>query len=381
MTYLHIQTIKKYLRHEIFCATNINTFVDICVNDDKLILKIYGFSQIINELLDKVVNVFVSPNMKILNTFFDQELVLYKEYLNNYIYEQPYIHCLDMLNSNLVGKYISPLEQYKFVSSIKKTDVLPILNIFHSGNIRCLIEGNLSKDIFVNIKKLLGKLDQSLTTKISDDKNSNMIQQPTNKKIVINNLNKLDMNSAISFVIKFESLNINKDINTNKKICLILMLELIMKEPFFDELRTKEQLGYIVRAKLININNKYHNTYLLNFLIQSPNHTVDHLEKYIFNFLQKYTVHINNMTDENYNSYILTLKNNINKKYDSLADEFEFNCKEIITGIYNFAIREMLSDACDKLCKQDIINFYIENIGDALKNNSYLVFGINGNKQ
>lgn len=139
---------------------------------------------------------------------------------------------------------------------------------------------------------------------------------------------------------------------TRQNVALELMCQ-IFNEPAFNQLRTKEQLGYLVRCYVRRSNG----TQGLQFVIQGENHP-QYLDSRIESFLDSMSNHLEDLKEETFMKHKNSLKNyrlEKPKKLYKLTDKW---WDEIICNQYNFDRDRLEVDYLKTMNKCDIIDFY-----------------------
>jgi secreted Zn-dependent insulinase-like peptidase len=161
-----------------------------------------------------------------------------------------------------------------------------------------------------------------------------------------------------------DELQIKKD-NWLYYICVINILDSLISNIYFDQLRTTEQLGYITKAfpKICGHNTRPVMSY--GFLVQSSHTKSEQLFNRIDAFLKgeddknKGCLNIlNDVTDEEYNNSVESLRAPLSKDHESFLDEEIYYMTIICKEHDIFDLRERENDMYGTLTKQDIINFY-----------------------
>ncbi|OAD77934.1 ubiquinol-cytochrome c reductase core subunit 1 [Phycomyces blakesleeanus NRRL 1555(-)] len=132
----------------------------------------------------------------------------------------------------------------------------------------------------------------------------------------------------------------------------------ISREPFFNQLRTKEHLGYTVFSGM-NIQ-AGHTSYRL--MVQSNNHTL-YVERRIEEFLKNLGGIVEAMSDTEYMAQIQSLVHKKLGKMKSIGQEGDKYWSHIRSGYYNFEQDEEDADELKKVTKESLVNFikrYIE---------------------
>lgn len=135
--------------------------------------------------------------------------------------------------------------------------------------------------------------------------------------------------------------------------CKLSLIDQILSEPFFDQLRTKEQLGYVTYCH----SREYSGVHGFNFVIQSD-YNVDYLESRIENFLGWAKSHLQNITDEEFESERKALLTKILKKKKKLFEYSSYLWAEIKKEIYHFQKKEDYAQVVKTLTKEDIASFF-----------------------
>lgn len=103
-------------------------------------------------------------------------------------------------------------------------------------------------------------------------------------------------------------------------------------EPFFDQLRTKQQLGYVVFSRGINNRDVLGNQ----FLVQSAKRSCEYLIHCINNFLIEQREEVKKLTDDQFEVYKQSIHTKLSEKDINLPKEYNRFGAEISTHKYNF---------------------------------------------
>lgn len=134
-----------------------------------------------------------------------------------------------------------------------------------------------------------------------------------------------NVNSAIEYFIQICEAT---DVPSRARLSLVAQ---IMQEPCFDQLRTKEQLGYLVfsgiRKQIANMG--------LRFIIQSEKDTI-YLENRIEEFLDSLKTIIENLSDKEYEAHVNSLIADKLEKDKNMGQEGIRYWSEIQYSTYDF---------------------------------------------
>jgi secreted Zn-dependent insulinase-like peptidase len=172
-------------------------------------------------------------------------------------------------------------------------------------------------------------------------------------------LNIKDTNSCTNIMIKIGELYPFIDTDYVSKAVILELLETIISEDFFDTLRTKEQLGYVVSAYIsvdgLCCSNKLTT---FNFCVQSPNQTAQFLQDRIIKFIHETLIKLNNMDDISFKTLIDTSISQYAKPFQNLISEvsYQFDKLQLSNNDFNFKATKIA--ALQKINKSDIIEFY-----------------------
>ncbi|KAK8007143.1 alpha/beta-hydrolase [Apiospora arundinis] len=135
------------------------------------------------------------------------------------------------------------------------------------------------------------------------------------------------------------------------------LLDQIMHEPAFDQLRTKEQLGYDVSSGL----QACYTTYGFRFIIQSERAS-EYLESRIDSFLSAQANALSNMSDTEFERHKRAVVVNLLKKEQNLNQENERHWAQIANEYYDFEAAQEDATHVKQLTKSDMIDFYSAHI-------------------
>lgn len=131
------------------------------------------------------------------------------------------------------------------------------------------------------------------------------------------------------------------------------LLDQMLHEPVFDQLRTKEQLGYLVHSGT----RPGRTTYGFRFIIQSER-TCEYLESRIDSFLTAYAVTLAEMSDSEFESHKRSVINKRLEKLKNLDQETARHWAHISSEYFDFDSAEEDAAHIKMLTKSDMVDFY-----------------------
>eukprot|EP00467_Chlorarachnion_reptans_P021785 CAMPEP_0114496714 /NCGR_PEP_ID=MMETSP0109-20121206/5920_1 /TAXON_ID=29199 /ORGANISM="Chlorarachnion reptans, Strain CCCM449" /LENGTH=1123 /DNA_ID=CAMNT_0001674011 /DNA_START=36 /DNA_END=3407 /DNA_ORIENTATION=+ len=142
--------------------------------------------------------------------------------------------------------------------------------------------------------------------------------------------------------------------NTVQRAALASLVAQIIREPAYDTLRTKEQLGYIV-WRGIEVNCAVIAYYLQ---VVSSTHEASYLYKRMQAFLSSFALILKNMTEEEFEQSKRSKIGKLLKADLTLIDECNRHWREIGSERYQFARTQSVVKCMQQITKPDIISFY-----------------------
>lgn len=329
MLVLLVNILNTVVSEELYSAFFIGNYVNIKPMAHGFDIIFYGHTFTFLKLIKNVSHILF--NYKINNKLFRRTLDNLKKNYGNEKFNTPQGQTYRQMEEHVVKNIVKLEKKIKDANKITFNDFTKYRNNFFSNYFaRFLVQGNIEK-----------KQAQQITQFFKQQKKNKYIMYKSinikNKKIKLKSYNKQEIDSAILIVYQFDE---KYDV-----ICKVIYS--ILNGPFFDTLRTKKQLGYLVKCNYINLHNKIYIT----FAIQSSSKKSKYLEHEIMKFIKNFKL-------VNIHKNIETVIKTNQMKFNNMLEEFQFNMNEIKTNKFTFDrkhknVQELLS-----LNKQHIINLY-----------------------
>lgn len=135
---------------------------------------------------------------------------------------------------------------------------------------------------------------------------------------------------------------------------LALLLGQIAKMPAFNELRTKEQLGYVAMTVVRTAEPLVR----LGFLVETTHHPV-HVENRIENFLDTTLLGIiEGLSPEAFTQTVTSARERVLETPKTLEEETERDWDRITAAVYDFDRREVDVENLSKITKDQLVAFY-----------------------
>lgn len=135
---------------------------------------------------------------------------------------------------------------------------------------------------------------------------------------------------------------------------LMQLLAQIINAPFYHELRTRQQLGYIVFADYYPVSRVPGAV----FLVQSPTVSSPALEQHISDYLKAYEQTLEQMSDPVFSQHVSALRGTIAEEPKNLFEQGQALWRELGLDYQSFDRKQKLLDALDQVDKPALLDFY-----------------------
>jgi secreted Zn-dependent insulinase-like peptidase len=282
-----------------------------------------------------------------------------------------------MFEKEVYMNYYTPEEQYKVCKDMTMERCIELFKQTYTDcRVNILTIGNLTKDKAINLNN---KIFESINIKsqgalvISD--NINRIDNPKTK--IVKSPNKKEENNVGSVFYDLFRFRKNYTKGWKSMVLFSRIYTTVVSNKYFYELRTKKQMGYIVRAKILLLDSNYHSSIFLQFVIQSPKYSV----KKIIDETTEFIINENNfilekMTEEEYEKIRNAERTKLKKSFINLSDVGSYFMNSILDESFKFNVKECL------LKKLDTFNFekFKKYVRDSIIDNKSIYYiGLNKN--
>jgi insulysin len=352
--------IQRHLKAVLYDAKLCYTTYDINLSRDRLTINMYGFNDKIAKILNTIFEYLLTINDK--NSLFTYGVGIYKNYLENHIRSSPYEAVKKLIYETLYQTNYTYNEQLKTLNYLKSSDVFNI-NLKNNSNIKCLVNGSITKNNCIEIGKTILKMynsNQSIAYNpmVKNNEKSWQLRKYQTGEFNVNfrNINDKEKNVVCCVLICSNEMNIRDDI-FNKYYVLNVLVSKILSDKFFHLLRTKKQLGYIVKNgyNIVGINKvrQYQR-----YLIQSSEYPVKDLISNINDFFIEMKKHINNITDLYLTDYIKSCINKLIERKKTIEERTEDLFIPIENETCDFNYKQKLINEFNKVTYADVKIFY-----------------------
>jgi len=311
-----------------------------------------GYSDKQGVLLDKVMDKLTS--FKVDENRFTILKEAYTRGLKNFQAEQPHQHCV-YYNSVVLSERVWHKEELLAalpdltVDSV--TDFIP--RLLTSLHVECLVYGNCTDSQALN-----------LYTKVVDKLRKDCCSKPLLPSQLLKE-REIELRDAASLYTITNSVHKSSCIenyyqtglqNTKHNMLLELFSQII-NESCYNQLRTKEQLGYIVFSGVRRSNGAQG----LRAIVQSDRHP-EYLDTRIERFLASLEDTLDKMEEEEFTTHVEALATKRLERPKKLSVRNGRYWSEILSQHYNFDRDQVEVETLRKISKADIVQFYKDHV-------------------
>ena len=223
--------------------------------------------------------------------------------------------------------------------------------IFKNAKVKWLVQGNVKKE---EVLELVEESNKILEIDINKEKTGKFaVVRPvviTKNYNYIFRLKSPNPNEQSSSLISVYQTGLLKDI---EKIYLKI-IESFLKNKFYDQLRTKETLGYVVQMFCIEAEGYFG----IANVVQSNSKTPEYCASRVRNFYKVAQELVKNISEEEFQSHLNVQIGEANKKDSNLPQVFMRNWAEISNNTYKFDRKEKLKENLTKCNREGFIKFF-----------------------
>jgi len=314
-------------------------------------LTVSGFSHKAHILLTRIVKCMADLPKKIDTSLFQRVKDKISKMYQNFLFSQPYQHAINAGDICLEANKWSIEERMSALESLTLQDIISfshrLLSRFH---IELLVHGNVSKEDAKTMSNIILDGLKPQPPFASCRPQSRVVQLKDGCEYLhrFPEPNTNNTNSCVEVLFQVGPV----DLKVNAELSLLSHL---VREPAYNELRTHEQLGYIVHSSLKTSGDAVKG---LLFLIQSDSKDAIYLDSRIENFLDGFRVKMVKMSNTEFETNIEAVAQNFLEKNKNLGEESGQYWSAIANNTYLFKKRSLLAAEVKKLSMFRILQFF-----------------------
>lgn len=374
---VYVSVIHEIINEHLYSATLTNNYYAIEMKN-KLHVSVYGYS---DKLLNvwftilNAINVF-NCDAQLFSRIVENEKRKYQAFQSSNTISQAIYHVRDIFIKNTIY-YKDALEFLNTITldTLKIYEQSMYTNCYYIGYM-C---GNVSLELCGKFHSMFQELIKSKTIHlVNHDHNNQKVFHPFNdpsyetvQKPVYNyepfNEKEIDVNSSSVILFDFG----NEHMNDHKNAVMSSILETIIDDAFFDQLRTKQQLGYCVQCTRYKYDYLDKNKSGLFFAIQSSTYESAYLQQQINEFLPRLFEFV---TQESFDRVVDSLIVQLSEPFQRFDSMARYYFSEIIKKSFSFNTRELQIKAAKELHFEEFVQYINKMI---LKNNQKITINVN----
>lgn len=354
-----------YIAEQLYPALMAGLTYGLDAADKGLVLRVSGYNQKLPLLIDIIMNVMKNLEVDVAQVLSFKELK--KRQLFNAVISGQSLN-LDLRLTVLEQMRFSLLQKYEVIDEITVEDIIRFKdNFYKQMYLQALIQGNFTEQQAIEVTQKVLDAYQSQKIDNLDAQHNRLCQLPLGEHYLrVKNLNEDDPNTHIVNYYQIGPASLKME-------AMLDLVDLIAEEPFFNQLRTKEQLCYslgIFQRISYGIM-----AYMLIINTQETKFQADYVDKRLEAYRLRVPVIINDMDDQEFEQMRETIINNKKLGDHSLFDEMMRNWSEIVSMDYVFNRNELQIKMLNDITKDDIIDFLSNNENNNLRKLSVQVIG------
>ena len=304
-----------------------------------LSIKVSGYNQRLDRLLETLLRSLSMPLQD--EALFARLKQNLKEDLANSLKEKPYNRTFALLYQELLDNSWSSEEKLAVIDSMTLADLSKQREkLLAEGQLKLFIHGNISREQAELISSTVhSALSAMKPANVNPIKANSLDDGETTKSISV-----AHTDSALLLYLQADSDTAQARVET-------ALINELLSTPFYTQLRTEQQLGYVVFSNLLPIGE----TPGVGLTVQSPTADSQALRKAYSDFLSGWRAGLAAELEQNIEQYRASLRSRIASPSKRLADETERLWREIDRDNLNFDTREQLLTALDHLTPEQIL--------------------------
>ena len=292
----------------------------------------------------------------------------YRRFLNMK-YDMVISQASDLTSSVLLIGHHRPIDLAEATLLVKANDINNLVEQCHEMSLSAVIMGDCRK---IDMEKIVPILKVSIIKAVRCSE-LKKIRHKFPSQLFEDGYNENDSNSAVIYHVPIGYIKKGIMNGWQQRLLCMMFLDLFLSESFYTQLRSQEQLGYIVKARPMMHGDHRLPFYTYACIVQSPNKKSDYLKQRITKFLQKSQKKMRELTDKEFQDAKSSINRQLTKKDLNLEERFRRLSDAVFDENYIFDTKEQLVNALSSFTLNDIISF-----SDEILSTKHWIFGVNG---
>jgi len=314
------------------------------LNIDSIYLSMSGYTENIYKAI-KIIKYIFSQKLTI--EHYEQAKYELQQSFKNFEFDTVISKFATFSQEKIYSTFFMP---NKMLNILKSTSMEKMLDIYNTniktGRISIFCSGNITQELS---KKLVGKIYQYINIKheLEPLKYSN-IKEYTENEMFIYKKNNKNINILVGLLFPLPEISIKDTKNWYEYILFCRLLEMILGNDFYYELRTEKEIGYVVKVKISIYDNNITQKIYIKFIVQSSKYTYDIVLREILDFIKRQQKRIlNELSEIDYKEFISSEKNILKRDFDTLSELSGYYFNSIVDESYLFNSKDILLKEID----------------------------------
>ncbi|MQL76025.1 hypothetical protein Taro_008407 [Colocasia esculenta] len=351
LTELFVNLLKDELNEILYQASVAKLETSLTIVGDKLELKLYGFNDRLSVLLLKILTLSRSFSPR------EDRFMVIKEDMERTLRNtnmKPLNHSSYLRLQVLRETFWDTSDRLSCLNDIALTDLKAFIpQLLSQMYIEGLCHGNLSEEAAVKIANTFTNTFSALPLPVELRHQECVLSLPASASFIrrVHVKNQLEPNSVVELYFQIEQDNVME--STRLRATADLFSN-IVEEPFFNQLRTKEQLGYVVDCGT----RMTHRVQGFCFRVQSSEYSPSYLHRRIVNFVDSLQELLDKLDDESFENHKHGLIAEKLEKDPSLSYETGRYWNQIVDKRYSFDMSKLEAEELKNVQKSDVVEWY-----------------------
>ncbi|QKF94496.1 peptidase M16 [Fadolivirus algeromassiliense] len=372
LTRLYFECLDYVMNAEMYNINCANYKANISRSTNGFGVSISGYPEKFMTVLEFIITSLRELKVNLTEEMFNHVKDKYQRELENYVYSPPYNMINTELSINIANEVYPIKSSLDTLKKLHYNDLLSYDLFDTSGTLKMnnkrrfvsklsnnalygLIQGNVTYEMALEVGNYISQLNgcenkYEFTEQLQENEDNEFTK-------LIENPN--ESNACFTLAIKIGYLRPELLDNHLQYSSLLGILHDIVSEQYFDQLRTKEQLGYVAQSYVYNYGNDTEQPFTTyNFCVQSPNKDTSYLRERTMRFIKEFRDYLVNESEESINNIIQSQIMQLEKPFQNLKKSYghNFNCIALYNG--NFNIRKDKIEFLKNVNKEMLITFY-----------------------
>lgn len=353
IAYLWNSIVENELKELSYMASEANVKLKFHVNNEGLYLQVSGFSTSLMNALTELVKMFKSLTAHDKHEKLKIQIQRHAQEMSNFYFKPPYAVAMAYLEHHLVDPHALPIDKLNYLQKGFNIDELvDFVTKFHQeSRFEWIIQGNVKKEEALSMAKTVQEIiqDKKLSTDRSITFRTVSMNLMTDFYYTFDNANPNEQNSAIATFLQCGKLD-------EKQSCMLLVTESLLRDRFFNELRTRQALGYIAAL--------FHREYRCNeglvCIVQSAVKCPEYIWGKIKEFFDDSKKFIEELSDELFKTHLNSVIVDKKVKDLTLFEEIVRNAHEVKKRQFVFDRRDKQINILENMKKEEFVEFYMQ---------------------